>query len=164
MKKLLAAIGVLSSYLFSTLAIATPVLLFDSGKTVSITPYTDAIQVYNPKKVKPITVFNPLPVETPNLSPGKVVKRRIDQPYLSNPMFLIGNDRLSYQWLVSNKELLKRINAIGMLVNVKTMKELRYVESLAKGLKIIPASAIDLAKQLGIKHYPVLISKQFIEQ
>jgi len=143
---------------------ASPKVIFDSGETVSIAPYTDIIKIYNPKKVKPITVFNPLPIESPGLLPGKVVKRKINQPYLSNPMFLIGNDEFSYRWLLKNKELLIRINAIGMLIKVKNKQELQRIAKAAKGLKIIPAPAIDLAKQLGIKHYPVLISKQFIEQ
>lgn len=144
--------------------VASPKVLFDSGQTVSITPYTDIIKVYNPKKVKPMTVFNPLPIETPGLLPGKVIKRKISQPYLSNPIFLIGDDELSNRWLLKNKALLIRINAVGMLVNVRNKQELHRIAKVAKGLKIIPAPAIDLAKQLGLKHYPVLISKQFIEQ
>jgi len=163
MKNILKVLG-LTAYFTLTGAGASPVVIYDSGKTVSITTYTDVIKIYNPKKVKPITVFNPLPIETPNLSPGIVKKRPIEQPYLTNPIFLIGSDQLSYNWLAKNKELLMRINAIGMLVNVETMKELKYVSQLAKGLKIIPAPAIDLAKQLGLRRYPVLISKQFIEQ
>lgn len=143
---------------------ASPIVLFDSGNTVSIAPYTDVIKVYNPKNVKPITVLNPFPIESPGLLPGKVIKRNIDQPYLSNPMFLIGNDEFSYRWLLKNKELLIRINAIGMLIKVKNKQELQRIAIAAKGLKIIPAPAVDLAKQLGIRHYPVLISKQFIEQ
>ncbi len=143
---------------------AVPKVIYDSGQTTSIAPYTDTIKIYNPKKVKPITVFNPLPVSTPNLSPGIVKKRSINQPYLTNPIFLFGNDELSFKWLLKNKELLIRIDAIGMLVDVENRQELERIAQATKGLKIIPAPAVDLAKQFNLKHYPVLISKQFIEQ
>ncbi|MBL4636208.1 MAG: integrating conjugative element protein [Kofleriaceae bacterium] len=151
-------------FLFPFSANAVPKVIYDSGQTVSIAPYTDTIKIYNPKKVKPITVFNPLPISTPNLSPGYVKKRGINQPYLTNPIFLFGNDEFSYKWLLKNKALLIRIDAIGMLVEVESRQELERISHAAKGLKIIPAPAVDLAKQFHLKHYPVLISKQFIEQ
>lgn len=143
---------------------AAPKVIYDSGKTESIARYTDIIKIYNPKKKPPLKVFNPLPISTPSLTQGTVVKRRINQPYLSNPIFLFGADKYSMNWLRKNKELLKRIEAIGILVNVKDEQELKAVSVIAKGLKIIPAPAVDLAKQLNLSHYPLLISKEFIEQ
>lgn len=157
-------ITALLACVLSTAAVAAPTIIYDSGKTKSIAQYTDVIKLYNPKKVKPITVFNPLPIVTPNLKAGFVKKRNINQPYLVNPIFIIGNDKMSMNWLVKNKELLRRIDAVGMLVNVDNRQELERIAKAAEGLKMIPAPAIDLAKQLNLTHYPVLISKQFIEQ
>ena len=148
----------------SSSLLAAPTVIYDAGNTESIASYTDIIKIYNPKKKLPLKVFNPLPIVTPNLTPGLVTKRTINQPYLSNPMFIFGSDPFSLKWLQNNKPLLQRINAIGILVNVETEEQLKRIVIMGKGLKIIPAPAVDLAKQLKLTHYPVLISKQHIEQ
>ena len=56
------------------------------------------------------------------------------------------------------------IGAVGMLVQAETREDLEAVADLADGLSILPASASDIAKALGISHYPVLISAHGIEQ
>ena len=53
---------------------------------------------------------------------------------------------------------------MGMLVQADTLEDLRTIAELADGLSILPASASDIAKALGISHYPVLISTHGIEQ
>jgi hypothetical protein len=44
------------------------------------------------------------------------------------------------------------------------VSELEHVAQLAQGLPILPASASDIAQSLGLRHIPVLISAQGIEQ
>ena len=56
------------------------------------------------------------------------------------------------------------MGAVGMLVRADTLDDLRTIAQLAGGLAILPASATDIAKALGIRHYPVLISSHGIEQ
>ena len=56
------------------------------------------------------------------------------------------------------------MGAVGMLVQADTLEDLRRVAQMAGGLAILPASATDIAKALGIRHYPVLISSHGIEQ
>jgi integrating conjugative element protein (TIGR03765 family) len=51
-----------------------------------------------------------------------------------------------------------------MLVQADTLEDLRTIAELADGLPILPASASDIAKALGVSHYPVLISTHAIEQ
>jgi integrating conjugative element protein (TIGR03765 family) len=51
-----------------------------------------------------------------------------------------------------------------MLVQAETLEDLRVIAELANGLSILPASGSDIAKALGISHYPVLISTHSIEQ
>ena len=58
----------------------------------------------------------------------------------------------------------KDIGAVGMLVQAETREDLRAIAELADGLSILPASASDIVKALGISHYPVLISARGIEQ
>ena len=70
----------------------------------------------------------------------------------------------SRQWLVEHRDRLQSISAVGMLVQADTLEDLRRVAQLAGGLAILPASATDIAKALGIRHYPVLILSHGIEQ
>jgi len=76
---------------------------------------------------------------------------------------MLGSDTLSRQWLLDYRDRLKEIGAVGMLVQANTLDDLRIIAELADGLSIIPASGSDIAKALGILHYPVLISANGIE-
>ena len=100
------------------------------------------------------------------MTPGRVTPRPIKQPYMSRPLFLIGTDRLSQQWLIQNRERLGELNAAGIIVQADSMEELRIIARLTDGfnVQIMPAPASDIARQLGLKHYPVLIWKNGIEQ
>ena len=44
-----------------------------------------------------------LPVHTPQMTPGKVKTRTLSQAYMSRPMFIVGDDPLSYRWLKARK-------------------------------------------------------------
>ena len=52
---------------------------------------------------------------------------------------------------------------MGMLVQADTLEDLRAIAKLADGLPILPAPASDIAKALGITHYPVVITTHGIE-
>ena len=107
-----------------------------------------------------------LPIKTPEMSPGRVTPRAINQPYMTRPLFLIGTDRLSQQWLIQNRIKLSELNAAGMIIQADTTEELQAIARISNGynLQIMPASATDIAHQLDLKHYPVLIWKNGIEQ
>ncbi len=107
-----------------------------------------------------------LPITTPEMSPGRITPQPIDQPFMSRPLFLIGSDRFSRQWFIQNRERLGELNAAGMLVQMDSIEDLRTMARLSDGynLQIMPASGSDIARQLGLKHYPVLIWKNGIEQ
>ena len=51
-----------------------------------------------------------------------------------------------------------------MLVEAETLDDLRAIAAIAEGLSILPASASDIAEALGLSHYPVLITKDGLEQ
>lgn len=107
-----------------------------------------------------------LPIKTPEMSPGRVTPRAINQPYMTRPLFLIGTDRLSQQWFIQNRVKLGELNAAGMIIQADTTEELQAIARISNGynLQIMPASASDIAHQLKLKHYPVLIWKNGIEQ
>ena len=104
-----------------------------------------------------------LPIESPGLTPGLIQARSHDRPF-AQPLFLIGSDMRSRQWLQNHRDQLKEIGAVGMLVQADTLEDLRTIAELAGGLSILPASGTDIAQALGISHYPVLISAHAIEQ
>jgi integrating conjugative element protein (TIGR03765 family) len=148
-------------------------IIYDSGDTQPLAPY---LQVFEPvdrvppqspvATPPPLGAADPeawLPIQSIGLTPGVVRSRAIHRPF-SRPVFLIGADALSRQWLLEHRDRLKSMGAVGMLVQGDNLQDLRRVAQLADGLAILPASATDIAKALGIKHYPVLISSERIEQ
>lgn len=104
-----------------------------------------------------------LPVRSDRLSPGAEPRRVIQAPGLT-PVFLIGDDDRSRDWLRERGDTLRDLNAIGLVVNVETAEALADLRKLAGGLTLSPTSGDDLAGRLGLSHYPVLITATGIEQ
>ena len=80
------------------------------------------------------------------------------------PIFLIGADNTSVLWLQQNAQRLVEMNAIGLVVNVKTIEELTTLREVVPSLTLIPTPGDDLAQRLGLSHYPVLLSAIGISQ
>ena len=154
-------------------ALAELIVIHDSGNTQPIAPFlevfesVDEIPQQSPVPIKPkLGAADPktwLPIQSPGLKPGTVQARSHDRPF-ARPFFLIGSDTRSRLWLRDHRGRLKEIGAVGMLVQAETLDDLRTIAELADGLPILPASAGDIAKALGVAHYPVLISAHGIEQ
>jgi integrating conjugative element protein (TIGR03765 family) len=106
---------------------------------------------------------NLLPIRSPGLTPGTVQARTLDITF-SRPLFLIGSDHRSRRWLQLHRSRLLEIGAVGMLVQAETISDLKAIADLANGLTILPASATDIARAVGVAHYPVLLSSSGIEQ
>lgn len=103
------------------------------------------------------------PVVSRHLSPGFIEARGVDVPGL-NPVFLVGNDSLSRNWLRANKNLLQRLKATGLVVNVASPNALSELCALADGLVFLPVTGDDLAHLVELEHYPVLITPTYLEQ
>ena len=165
----MATIGLL----VPVVALADLTVIYDSGNTRPIAPFLEAFESTNeiprqsPVPIEPkLGAADPknwLPIQSPGLKSGPVQARSHDRPF-TRPFFLIGSDTRSRQWLRDHRGRLKEIGAVGMLVQAETLDDLRTIAELADGLPILPASAGDIAKALGITHYPVLISAHGIEQ
>ena len=148
-------------------------VIYDSGNTQPIAPFlevfasTDETPQQSPLPTRSqLGAADPeawLPIQSPGLTPGAVRARSHDRPF-ARPFFLIGSDTRSRQWLQDHRDQLKDVGAVGMLVQADTLEDLRRIADMAGGLSILPASASDIAKALGISHYPVLISAHGIEQ
>lgn len=150
--------------LISTHLTAEPIIIHDSGNTTSLQsfPKNRHYQFAPPSHYK--TEFNPLPVITPSMTPGRVQTRKIDRPFLNQPIFIVGADGLSLTWLNEHRQQLKKHNAIGIAVNVKTQQELEQLVQASGGLSINPVVGDKISRQLSLKHYPVLVSATRIEQ
>ncbi|MGH8646105.1 MAG: PFL_4695 family integrating conjugative element protein [Gammaproteobacteria bacterium] len=103
-----------------------------------------------------------LPIRSPSLTPGPV-EARYHPTRLLQPVFLVGADPGSLAWLEANRERLKHLHAIGMLVQAENEAELSQAIAAAQGLPLIPASGEAFATALGISHYPVLITREGFE-
>lgn len=110
-----------------------------------------------------LTTVKVLPVTTPELTPGKVEPRALELPEM-RPMFLIGDDDLSRRWLSLRRDVLGQLNAVGLVVNIANEGALNDLKKRADGLELLPVSGSDLAKRLGLTHYPVLLTEKGLEQ
>lgn len=104
-----------------------------------------------------------LPVISHQWSPGKIEPQKFPMPG-ALPLFLIGADDLSRQWLKENQQRLTEMNATGLVVNVKTMEELNALREIVPQLELLPSPADVLAERLGIHHYPLLLTSEGISQ
>ncbi|HEX7638558.1 MAG TPA: integrating conjugative element protein, partial [Burkholderiaceae bacterium] len=96
------------------------------------------------------------------LSPGDEPRRAIRAPGLS-PFFLVGDDDRSRAWLERRGPALRRMQAVGLVVNVAQPQALAALRRMVPGLTLMPVSGDDLARRLGIHHYPLLITADGVE-
>ena len=168
----LTAIGVAIG-LSPALACAALTVIYDSGDTQPMAPFLDAFEssettapqrpALQPPQLGAADPASLLPIRSPGLTPGPVQPKTHDRPF-TRPFFLVGSDSFSRQWLLEHRKRLKEIGALGMLVQADTLDDLQAIAKLAAGLSVMPASASDIAKALGLSHYPVLITPHGIEQ
>ncbi|EKJ5694515.1 integrating conjugative element protein [Salmonella enterica] len=116
-----------------------------------------------PQPSAPVTVDEMLPVTTPEMTPGRVDARSLAIAGMK-PVFLVGDDALSREWLSQRRADLLRMNATGLVVNVKYRAALRELQAGVPGLTLLPASASDIARRLQLTHYPVLITDSGLSQ
>jgi integrating conjugative element protein, PFL_4695 family len=140
---------------------------------VSALPYFEEIGLSAEKPVfttplrqvitEPVSIAVMLPVRSELLTPGTVTARAIQAAGL-RPMFIIGDDELSRQWLVYRRDALVQLNAVGLVVNVENEQRLQALQVLVPELPLSPVSGDDIAHRLNLQHYPVLITSTSIEQ
>lgn len=104
-----------------------------------------------------------LPVVTHNLHPGQQPRLALSLPGMT-PLFLIGDDPQSTEWLRQHRDALKTLHATGLVVNVTTLARLNALRGIEPELTLLPVSADDMPKHLSISAYPVLITDKGLEQ
>jgi integrating conjugative element protein (TIGR03765 family) len=173
-----ASAAVAGVCLWSSVAWAELTVIYDSGTSQTLAPFlevfgeTPAPAASNrpPEPTDQIgaaDLSRLLPIRSPGLTPGPVTPRPLRLPNgaaLQRPFFLIGADKRSREWLARHRDRLQAIGAVGMLVQAESETDLETIAGIAAGLPILPASATDIARSLGLEHIPVLISRRGIEQ
>jgi len=104
------------------------------------------------------------PIRTPSMSVGPISAneaQNIPALYLTNPVFIIGYDRVSLNWLEQNLDILAERQAMGMLVNVETPEQYRRVQEIADGRVLIhPLSGEQLSASIQLYHYPAYLDQK----
>ncbi|EIF42852.1 hypothetical protein DOK_11746 [gamma proteobacterium BDW918] len=104
------------------------------------------------------------PIRTKAMAPGKVgpdEMPKVPPSYvMTNPIFIIGDDPLSLDWLKRNKAFLAGESAVGLVVNVETPARMNEIRRIAgPGVKITISPGDELSESLGIKHYPFYLGR-----
>nr|WP_298411654.1 integrating conjugative element protein [uncultured Halomonas sp.] len=115
-------------------------------------------------RTQPFGEQDMLPLDSERLTPGQVASRTLNLPGGFTPFFIIGDDDLSRQWLARRGDILRDMNAVGLVVQVQNAAALEALRDEAAGLELRPVSGDGLAERLGLAHYPVLIGPGGIEQ
>ncbi len=173
----------LCGLLVASPAFAELAVIYDSGQTRPLAPLLEPLLSDTPQTHETSHAEGPsrpdlghlpgegmltrlLPVRSPSLRVGTLVdtapvlgvRARLAQANL-RPFFLVGSDPFSLRWLAANAQTLRKLGAVGLLVQAETEEDVRRVGEAAQGLSITPGSGSDLARTLGIRHYPVLITR-----
>lgn len=145
-------------------------VIYDTGTASPISGFVKAPRLAVPEGLPEINlqagddfVPNLFPIHTPGLTPGEV-NPQTTQLLLPQPFFMVGCDDRSKQWLGRYQGRLTQIGAVGLVVEAESLAEFQALAAVAQGLRLSPVPASQLAKQLGISHYPVLVSASRIEQ
>ncbi len=106
------------------------------------------------------------PVVTKELSVGRVGEEEATNARYEaavRPLFIIGYDATSVEWLQSNAEILKEKNAVGYVANVETEEQLSHLNAILDNKVLLLAmNASDIANKLNIKHYPFYMDRNGI--
>lgn len=128
-----------------------------------------------PNKFTPAQVLRPavppasvsisamLPVVTSRLTPGPVNARPLTLTGMV-PLFIVGDDPLSRQWLRQRAPELNALGAAGLVVNVADVSALLALQALVPELTLSPVQGDDLARRLQLTHYPVLVTGSGLAQ
>lgn len=104
------------------------------------------------------------PVVTTSMTVGKVTPdeaKDIKYQVAMRPMFIVGYDPVSINWLKSNQALLSEKKAIGLVVNVENREQMEVLQKIVGGdVMMQPTPGDRLAEHLKIKHYPFYMDNQ----
>lgn len=149
-------------------------VLFDTGRTISSAPYLKkindavakkeaalaqararwAIPNLNSVRVGEADLF---PIRTERLHLAAPVERVVEG--LTQPIFVIGMDRRSLQWVTHHFERLKQSGALGVVVAAEDPSAFARLRSdlLAHGILLDLGFGDAMAEAYGLSSYPALL-------
>lgn len=80
--------------------------------------------------------------------------------WLAHPVFLVGTDPLSRQWLSQHRQALIALGASGLVVQAESERAFKQVQQLAGGASLAPMVGDWLTstlRQAGVRTYPLLV-------
>jgi integrating conjugative element protein (TIGR03765 family) len=105
----------------------------------------------------PIGIDRFLPVHTKAMSAGAFEAQKRPTG-VSQPFFLVGCDPYSLAWIEKNRDRLRHLQAVGLVVEAPDAQAYRRLTALAEGLLIRPVTGNAIAKYLKIDKYPALVT------
>jgi integrating conjugative element protein (TIGR03765 family) len=162
--RLLAALGTAVATSASGLAGVT--VIHEGGPTVPIGQYLAGMLTQEPPASKSALPSQSdvlpmaFPVATPSMRPGSLPApvRLRTAGWLVAPMFIVGDDKRSRQWLAANHEKLRRLGASGLVVNVPSLDAFRSLRTVAPDVAMAPGSVEALGRQAGLSVYPLYVA------
>jgi len=112
-------------------------------------------QLLNPEDIR-------LPV-TSHIQAGKIERHSFQKIQLSTPLFVIGDDEQSKQWLRMHAKNMQNLHALGLVANIQTKEHLQQLEKLA-GMPLMPVNVDELSEILEVSHYPYVFESRVIWQ
>ena len=103
------------------------------------------------------------PVRSDQLTVGRLSAEQaagIKYQMISQPLFIIGYDKVSINWLKANRGHLTKNKAIGLVVNVESsiqMDELQQI--VGTKIRLQPTPGNDIATHLKISNYPFYMDR-----
>ena len=100
------------------------------------------------------------PIATESMRPGllQAPVRLRTGGWLAAPMFIVGDDPQSRQWLAANRDKLRRLGASGLVINVANLDAFRSLRAVAPDLPMAPGSIEELARQASLSVYPLFVA------
>lgn len=150
----------------SAAGLADVTTIHEGGPTVPIGQYLAAFLVQeqgaSPETAPAQAGALPMafPITTESMRPGRLQAHAQlrNAGWLAAPMFIVGDDPQSRQWLEANRDKLGRLGASGLVVNVASLDAFRSLRAVAPNVPMAPGSIQELARQAGLTVYPLFVA------
>lgn len=164
--RLLAVLFAAPSWSAAPLASRLPTVIHDAGG-VPLAPYFEPFAddaggaarepaPRMPAQPQPPQLF---PVVSTRAGPGRLLQNPMPSKLPGGPgqpIFIVGDDPASLDWLQRNADALRRIGARGIVASVGTLEDFLRLRASAD-LHMVPMSADALLEAAGFHVWPVLI-------
>lgn len=74
------------------------------------------------------------------------------------PMFIVGYDRISYEWLKANGVYLKKVGAIGFVISARSASDVQEIRDITNIANIHPIKDETLSESFGLRWYPAFVN------